>query len=98
MMFNPTSSDEFSKLIKIFDKNINLIGTRLLDKSRKLLEEANRTDDYVIVIELLIKSHDCFSQSCSMEGISNVLQTSKLCANKLEKAGEFNIMVCWILF
>ena len=93
LMFNPTSSEEFSKLIKIFDKNLHLFGFKLLDKSRKLLVEAKNTNDFVIVIELLIKSHDCFVQSCAMDGISNVLQTSKLCATKLEKAGEFNIMI-----
>jgi hypothetical protein len=93
LMFNPTSSEEFSKLIKIFDKNIHLFGFKLLDKSRKFLAEAKSTTDFVIVVELLIRSHHCFIQSCAMDGISNVLQTSKLCATKLEKAGEFNIMI-----
>ena len=70
-----------------------MFGAKLLDKSRQLLADAKNTDDYTILTELLIRSHDCFTQSCSMEGISNVLQASKLCASKLEKAGEFNIMV-----
>lgn len=47
----------------------------------------------MLLTELLIRSHDCFIQSCSMDGISNVLQVCKQCASKLEKAGEFNIMV-----
>lgn len=92
-MFNPTNGDDFSKLLKIFDTNSNLFGAKLLDKSRQLLADAKNNDDYTILTELLIRSHDCFLQSCSMEGISNVLQASKLSATKLEKAGEFNIMV-----
>jgi hypothetical protein len=93
LIFNPTNNEDFSKLIKIFDQNINMLGSRLLEKSRALLNEAKKTDDFIILTEILIRSHDCFVQSCSMEGISNVLQLSKLCAEKLEKAGEFNLMV-----
>jgi hypothetical protein len=98
LIFNPTNNEEFSKLIKIFDQNINMLGSRLLDKSRSLLNEAKKTDDFIILTELLIRSHDCFIQSCSMEGISNVLQLSKLCAEKLEKVGEFNLMVFFAFY
>ena len=93
MLLDPTNDEQFSSLIQIFDKSINLFGAKLLEKSRSLLNDAKTIDDYTIPTELLIRSHDCFLQSCSMEGISNVLQTSKLCATKLEKAGEFNIMI-----
>ena len=92
-MFNPTSNEEFSNLINIFKKNSNLFGLKMYEKSRKLLADAKTTTDYVILTELLIRSHSFFLQSCSMEGISNVLQTSKLCATQLEKAREFNIMI-----
>ena len=65
----------------------------MYEKSRRLLLDAKTTEDYVILTELLIRSHTFFSQSCSMEGIANVLQTSKLCATQLERAKEFNIMI-----
>ena len=93
LVFDPKSNEDFSKLIKIFDKNMHLFGFKLLDKSRKFLADAKETTEFVIVVELLIRSHDCFVQSCAMDGISNVLQTCKVCASKLEKAGEFNIMI-----
>jgi spatacsin len=97
MILDPTNNDQFSLLIKIFDKDINMLGMKLLNKSRSILNSTKSTpttaDDYTIPTELLIRSHDCFIQSCSMEGISNVLQTCKLCAQRLEKAGEFNIMM-----
>jgi hypothetical protein len=94
LMFDPTSSEDFSNLIKIFKKNSNLFGIKLLEKSRKLLmDDTKKTENYVILTELLIRSHMCFLQSCSMEGISNVLETSKICAARLERAKEFNIMV-----
>jgi spatacsin len=93
MILDPSNSDQFSLLIKIFDKDINLLGMKLLGKSRSILNSSQSIDDHTIPTELLIRSHDCFIQSCSMEGISNVLQTCKLCAMRLEKAGEFNIMM-----
>ena len=92
-MFTPTNSEEFSNLAKIFENSRNLFGNKLLDKSRSLLPMAKSHDEFVILTELLIRSHDCFLQSCSMAGISNVLQTSRICATKLEKVQEFNIMV-----
>ena len=94
LMFDPTNPDGFLSLIKIFKFNSNLFGLKLLEKSRKLLQvDTKNTENYVLLTELLIRSHQCFLQSCSMEGISNVLETSKLCAAKLEKAREFNIMI-----
>ena len=93
MILDPSNNEHFSSLIKIFDKDINVFGTKLLNKSRNILMDPKNSDDYTIPTELLIRSHDCFIQSCSMEGISNVLQASKLCAARLEKAGEFNIMI-----
>jgi hypothetical protein len=98
MILDPSNNDQFSQLIKIFDKDINLFGTKLLNKSRSILNDSKNSavtaaDDYTLPTELLIRSHDCFIQSCSMEGISNVLQTCKVCAMRLEKAGEFNIMM-----
>lgn len=93
MMLDPMNNVQFSELIKIFDKDVNLFGNKLLDKSRSLLNDAKSGEEFSILTELLVKSHDCFIQSCSMEGISNVLETCKLCATKLEKAGEFNLLV-----
>jgi spatacsin len=93
MLLDPSNNDHFSNLIKIFDKNINLFGTKLLNKCRAVLNDPKGLDDYTIPTELLIRSHNCFVISCSMEGISNVLQLCKICATKLEKAGEFNLMI-----
>lgn len=79
----------------MFENQVNLFGSKLLEKSHEMLLVANSAEDFAILVELLVKSHDCFIHSCSMDGISNILSESKLCADKLEKAGEFNLMV-WI--
>ena len=92
-MFDMNNSDEFSKLIRMFENQVNLFGSKLLEKSHEMLLVAKSAEDFAILVELLVKSHDCFIHSCSMDGISNILSESKLCADKLEKAGEFNLMV-----
>jgi hypothetical protein len=91
-IFNPSKNEEFSKLVKLFS-NSTIFGTKLLEKTKILLVDAKNNEDFMLLTELLIRSHNCFIQSCSMEGISNVLQVCKQIAYKLEKAGEFNIMV-----
>lgn len=101
IVLDPINDKEFAKLIAIFDQEINQFGMRMLERSRSLLNDAkssSSSDDLNLLTELLIRAHNCFIQSCSMEGISIVLETCKLVAIRLEKAGEFNIMVSIISF
>ncbi len=91
-LYDPNNNEEFLNLIQIF-KNSTIFGVKLLEKTKTLLADGKSTKDYIMLTELLIRSHDCFIQSCSMEGISNVLQVCKKCALKLEKAGEFNLLI-----
>lgn len=93
LMFDPFDSKQFSKFITIFDNEINTFGNKLLEKIRELLTKPKSDEDFTILTELIIRSHDCFTQSCSMEGISNVLQACKICAGKMLEAEEFNLMV-----
>ncbi|RNA30862.1 spatacsin [Brachionus plicatilis] len=93
LMLDPFDGKQFSKLVKIFDKEINLFGNKLLEKTRYLLSRPKTTEDFTLLTELIIRSHDCFTQSCSMEGISSVLQACKICAGKMLKAEEFDLMI-----
>lgn len=97
-IIDPFDSNQFSKLIKIFDNEINIFGNKLLEKIRQLLVKPKSSEDFLVLTELIIRSHDCFTQSCSMEGISNVLQACKICAGKMLKAEEFNLMVFFWVF
>lgn len=46
-----------------------------------------------IIVDLLIKAHDCFVHECYMEGIANVLQRAKLLNSVLTKAKSWNLIV-----
>ena len=45
-------------------------------------------------VELLIRAHDCFTLSCNMEGISDVLRAARLWNVKLIKSKSYSLMVC----
>lgn len=46
------------------------------------------------IVELLIKSHDCFTASCNMEGIASVLRKCQSLANMLQIFKHWALLVC----
>ena len=44
-------------------------------------------------VELLIRAHDCFTLSCNMEGISDVLRAARLWNVKLIHSKSYSLMV-----
>ena len=44
-------------------------------------------------VELLTRAHDCFTLSCNMEGISDVLQAARLCNVRLVESKSYSLMV-----
>lgn len=47
-----------------------------------------------VLVELLIRAHDCFTLSCNMEGISEVLHAARLCNLQLIQTKSYSLMVC----
>lgn len=46
------------------------------------------------IVELLIRSHDCFTTSCNMEGIASVLRKCQNLANVLQNLKYWTLLVC----
>lgn len=46
------------------------------------------------IVELLIRSHDCFTASCNMEGIASVLRKCQNLANILQMLKHWTLLVC----
>lgn len=46
-----------------------------------------------IIVELLIRSHDCFTASCNMEGIASVLRKCQQLANSLQNLKHWSLLV-----
>ena len=74
------------------------LGLRLLEKCTQLVNLSSpKSDELVLLVELLVKAQNCFVRSCSMQGIEKTLQICEKCAFCLEKAGEFGLMVMFLL-
>lgn len=46
-----------------------------------------------IIVELLIRSHDCFTASCNMEGIASVLRKCQQISNALQNLKHWSTLV-----
>ncbi|CAB0038113.1 unnamed protein product [Trichogramma brassicae] len=78
-------------------KDTSLLGSKLLDMARKLLGhshgEKRNLVTLKIIVELLIRSHDCFTASCNMEGIASVLKKCQQLANSLQNLKHWSLLV-----
>ncbi|KAJ8669006.1 hypothetical protein QAD02_000265 [Eretmocerus hayati] len=78
-------------------KDSSLLGLKLLDMAHKLLGHSNGEKRNLvtlkIIVELLIRSHDCFTASCNMEGIASVLRKCQQLANSLQNLKHWSLLV-----
>lgn len=78
-------------------KDASILGLKLLDIASKLLGHSNGEKRNVITlkiaVELLIRSHDCFTTSCNMEGIASVLRKCQQLANALQNLKLWSLLV-----
>lgn len=92
---------KFSEGLKTYRKedintspsNSNL--NRTLVKLKEIMENQvlSHKKQNTIVVELLIKAHDCFVHECSMEGIVYVLQKAKILNQILDKSKSWKLIV-----
>lgn len=48
---------------------------------------------HALIVELLIRSHDCYTSACDMEGIADVLLRSRSITSNLLQQQEWQLMV-----
>ncbi|XP_011684393.1 PREDICTED: spatacsin [Wasmannia auropunctata] len=87
-------------LIMELCSDISLLGLKLLKTAQSLLERYVSTHDekknvsgLKTIVELLIRSHDCFTASCNMEGIASVLRKCQSLANMLQILKHWALLV-----
>lgn len=75
----------------------SLLGLKLLEAVTRLLGRSYGENRDVttlkVIVELLIKSHDCFTASCNMEGIASILRKSQQLANSLQNLKQWGLLV-----
>ncbi|XP_059487739.1 spatacsin [Neocloeon triangulifer] len=73
-----------------------LLGLNLLELTRPL--HLSATPDNIkkvhgVIVELLIRSHDCYTAACDMEGIAEVLLRARALTSNLLQQQEWQLMV-----
>ncbi|XP_014213188.1 spatacsin [Copidosoma floridanum] len=78
-------------------KDTSLLGLKLLGMAHKLLGNSNGEKRNLvtlkIIVELLIRSHDCFTAACNMEGIASVLRKCQQLAHSLQNLKHWSLLV-----
>ncbi|XP_036147229.1 spatacsin isoform X2 [Monomorium pharaonis] len=85
-------------LIMELCSDISLLGLKLLKTAQSLLARYISTHDekkngLKTIVELLIRSHECFTASCNMEGIASVLRKCQSLANTLHLLKHWALLV-----
>lgn len=79
-LWNINLDTDFHLILQLLMENCSMLGLKLysyasaLHKSQNQLNSDFRISEINLVIELLIRSHDCFTADCNMEGISTILR------------------------
>ncbi|XP_020295554.1 spatacsin isoform X2 [Pseudomyrmex gracilis] len=87
-------------LIMELCNDTSLLGSKLLKAAQSLLgryisthDEKRNISALKTIVEILIRSHDCFTTSCNMEGIASVLRKCQNLANMLQMLKHWALLV-----
>ncbi|KAB0803687.1 hypothetical protein PPYR_00657 [Photinus pyralis] len=77
ILWNLTLDTDFSVILQLLIENCSALGLKLYSYASALHRSELKPLDYLelnVIIELLIRAHDCFTADCNMEGISIILR------------------------
>ncbi|XP_043488145.1 spatacsin [Polistes fuscatus] len=84
-------------LIMELCSDISILGLNLLETAHKLMGysqgEKRNVSTLKTIVELLIRSHDCFTACCNMEGIASILRKCQNIANTLQIRKNWTLLV-----
>lgn len=99
-MWDLNVDNEFHLILQLFQENCSLLGMKLFTYSKALhmsqtLQpgEIYRISEIALIVELLIRAHDCFTADCNMEGISIVLKKCQSLIALLLQLQSWKLMV-----
>lgn len=79
-MWDINLDTEFLLILQLLHENCSLLGMKLytysnaLHMSQSLRTREFRISEIALIVELLIRAHDCFTADCNMEGITLILK------------------------
>ncbi|XP_022921323.2 spatacsin [Onthophagus taurus] len=89
----------FTQILQLLTGNCTILGTKLFNIANTIHQNENQIEKLIsnetltLITELLIKSHDCFTADCNMEGISMVLKQSQALISTLIIAKNWNLII-----
>ncbi|EFA05905.1 spatacsin [Tribolium castaneum] len=98
-MWDLNIDQDFPLILQLLQDNCSILGHKIysyastLHKSRIESDYSFKPSDLSLVIELLIRAHDCFTTDCNMEGISIILKKSKEVVANLLILQDWKLMV-----
>nr|XP_006811672.1 PREDICTED: spatacsin-like [Saccoglossus kowalevskii] len=95
LIFSPMDKKEdFANLLSLCD-NPAVLGYRLADTAAYLASSFPEDPNKVLAmeVELLVRSHQCHTLCCNMEGIASILRTCRVRSIKLASVEEYPLLV-----
>lgn len=89
----------FQYIHQVIPDNCSTLGYKLFSfatsmfKIQSTLPEVDKKVNYISVVEALIRSHDCFSSDCNMEGITMVLKQCHVLVPVLQTNNNYILLV-----
>ncbi|KAK4884275.1 hypothetical protein RN001_000546 [Aquatica leii] len=76
ILWNLNLDTDFNLILQLLVENCSTLGSKLYSYASALQnsQEDLPLHEILLIIELLIRSHDCFTADCNMEGISIILR------------------------
>lgn len=98
-MWDLALDKNFHLILQICNEYTSKLGEKLFKTANNIHRSHSQSnldvnkDDVSVVIELLIRSHDCFTTECNMEGISAILRKAQTLTSTILNLKNWNLMV-----
>lgn len=93
---------QFHLVLQLCSENNSFLGKKLLALTHgiqetlfnsKAIEVDEKQINIIIIVELLVRAHDCFNAYCNMEGIASVLRKAQMLTSILINLRNWKLMV-----
>lgn len=99
IMWDLDLDNNYHLILQICSEFASKLGERLLKCANSIHQYNSQSslavndDDTIVVIELLIRAHDCFTTECNMEGMSAILRKAQTLTSTLLNSKNWKLMV-----
>lgn len=93
IMWDLNLDQQFHLVLQLCSENNSILGKKLLSFINARQESEIKENEMYVVVELLVRAHDCFNSFCNMEGISSVLRKAQAITSNLVHLKNWKLIV-----